>query len=113
MTGVEMIAAERARQVSAEDYTSDHDDEHVGGEIAIAAACYAVYGRDVREAIVIEREGLIQPDGCDRRHPYFYGDDAFPWPGDKRADHSRLRRLVIAGALLAAEIDRLQRKAKP
>jgi len=29
---------------------------------------------------------------------------------DKRKKHNKLRRLVIAGALIAAEIDRLQRK---
>jgi hypothetical protein len=37
------------------------------------------------------------------------GGDAWPWSRnwDKRDKHSRTRRLEIAGALIAAEIDRL------
>jgi len=40
-TGVEAIAAERKRQIEAEGWTPEHDDEHTNGEMADAAACYA------------------------------------------------------------------------
>jgi hypothetical protein len=35
--GLSLIAAERQRQIEAEGWTSEHDDEHVNGEIALAA----------------------------------------------------------------------------
>jgi hypothetical protein len=97
-TGVELITEERARQTTVKGYTSDHDDEHVHGEIAWAAVCYAA------------------PD-----HVYRWrtrGGHCDPWPWsleyDKRPPVSppvedRVRALVKAGALIAAEIDRLNR----
>lgn len=90
--GCELIRLERQRQVSKEGYTDEHDDYHRGGEIAVAAACYAVAGSTKR---VVDSRGA----------------DAFPWEkrSDKREKHDRLKRLIIAGALLAAEIDRVQK----
>jgi len=89
--GTELIADERMRQMLQEGWTLDHDDEHDYGELSIAAACYAVEGTDARVV-----EGICDPL------------DAWPWnrEWDKRKKHDRLRRLVIAGALIAAEIDR-------
>jgi hypothetical protein len=85
--GVELIAAERQRQVEEEGYTTEHDDDnHKRGEIVAAACHYAA------------------PDYC----PY-----PVTWPilmGKFREDKPRLRQLVIAGALIAAEIDRLLRQ---
>ncbi len=40
--GVAAIAAERRRQVEAEGWTPEHDDQHTRGELARAAACYAL-----------------------------------------------------------------------
>lgn len=95
MTGIELIAQERERQVSKEGWTPEHDDSHEHGEMAIAAACYAVVGTDV----MVTTYATI--NGC----------DAFPWDPswDKRKKHDRKRQLVIAGALIAAELDRLNR----
>ena len=65
----------------------------------MVATCYAA-----PERIFVVREN---PKGL------FFID---PWPAkwsaawDKRSKHNRLRRLTIAGALIAAEIDRLGRK---
>lgn len=82
------ILAERRRQVEAEGWSPSHDDEHAHEEIARAAACYALpQGR--RWAIT---EGLW---------PW---DRAWWKPGDRRRD------LVKAGALIVAEIERLDRK---
>lgn len=91
--GVQLIAAERQRQVDKEGWFPAHDDTHDNGEMAITAACYAVHHTDAR--VFVE------------------GEDAFPWGScaDKRKKHSAVRALVIAGALIAAEIDRLQRAA--
>jgi hypothetical protein len=38
-TGAEMIAAERQRQIEAEGWTPEHDDEHDDVEMVQAAAC--------------------------------------------------------------------------
>lgn len=92
MNGTEMIAAERQRQIESEGWTPAHDDEHSKEELSIAAMFYVV------------------PDYC-----YKYATKYIPWPWHrdwlKRGKHSRIRQLVIAGALIAAEIDRLQRAA--
>jgi len=82
--GVEIIAIERARQKVSEGYTEGHDDAHVAGELAVAGAFYAM-----------ESTGI---------------DHGLDWPFDenfpREKGHSRLRQLQIAGALIAAEIDR-------
>ena len=91
--GTELIADERMRQMLQEGWTLDHDDGHSSCELSTAAACYAVYGTGVTVR------------GGPGQNTY---DDAWPWSHqwDKRKKHDRLRRLVIAGALIAAEIDR-------
>ena len=40
-TPIELIAEERERQQEKEGWTLEHDDEHDGGELAMAAALYA------------------------------------------------------------------------
>ncbi len=92
--GVELIAAERKRQVAAEGWTAEHDDTHERSELAQAAAAYA-YPHD-----------LPTRDGR-RVHKRLL----WPW-GDGWRDHGRkdrVRELVKAGSLVAAEIDRLSR----
>jgi uncharacterized coiled-coil protein SlyX len=82
------IMAERARQQSVEGWTPEHDDEHVRGEIASAAAAYAVAGLEGGEAISI---GI------------------WPWSREWWKPKDRRRDLVRAGALIVAEIERLDR----
>lgn len=83
---VRLIAAERRRQVEKEGWTPEHDDTHTDGELAGAAACYAMWG--------------------DQKRP----PSRWPWdPGWWKPGSDPLRRLVKAGALIAAEIERLQR----
>ena len=93
MTGCELIAQERARQIEKEGWTPSHDDEHIRHELAWAARCY------LAEA--------IQP----RNDTFIPGD--WPWREDwwKPTAGDPVRDLVKAGALIAAEIDRLQRKS--
>lgn len=92
MTGIELIAAERERQVTEEGWTAGHDDRHNNGEIVEAAVAYARYGDNPRFAL-----SSSGAPAC--------------WPWDVRwwKTSTRLRSLVKAGALIAAEIDRLQR----
>lgn len=86
--GVALIVAERKRQVEVEGWTPEHDDEHGEGYLALAAAVYA-----------------LPPDSRDDDLMGLWPWDRSWWkPGD------RIRELVKAGALIAAEIDRLQRR---
>jgi len=94
--GAAIIAAERHRQVSQEGYSADHDDAHDGGQLARAAACYALYAGGVW---TLPGRGEI--------------GRGWPWPGwnwkpGGDAEHT----LAKAGALIAAEIDRLQRERR-
>ena len=96
MTGAELIAAERTRQVSGEGWTDDHDDEHGMGEMAAAAMCYAQLCVDEEISEVSIGSHFVQEW----------------WPWDRewwKPSPDSIRNLTKAGALLAAEIDRLQR----
>ncbi len=101
LTGTGLIAAERARQIAVEDWSPEHDDDHECAELAEAAACYATHPD--------RREMVTEPNGP-RNPPVTYPAD---WPWDpmwwKPTPNDRVRELVKAGALCAAEIDRLQR----
>lgn len=113
-TGIEFIAAERQRQIDKEGYSSGHDDEHDEGEISIAAACYAA-----RETIYVMRKSsdrIVFGDPWPWVHHWDTGrsmdDRDRPIHGTQQIQKkgkSRKRQLIIAGALIAAEIDRLNR----
>lgn len=90
-TAIELIAEERQRQIEVEGWTPEHDDAHKEQEIAGAAACYAMPpGR---------REMALS-------YPVDWPWDAKWW---KPTPNDRIRELVKAGALIVAEIERLQR----
>lgn len=92
--GVSIIAAERQRHFTVEGWTPEHDDEHEHGELAVAAACYAVEGTDAR--VSYPRD---DPEGS-----------GWPWGEQWWKPKDDIRNLARAGALIAAEIDRLQRQ---
>lgn len=83
------IAHERERQVNAEGYTPEHDDAHDHCELARAAANYAC-----RTDALMLSGTRVWPEGCEC----------------KPADYRRL--LVKAGALILAEIERIDRIAE-
>jgi len=97
VTGAQMIARERTRQREEEGWSAAHDDGHTRGELAIAAAVYAL-SEPVRENTILGRS---------LRYVLWPWDQRW-WKPDR---HDRIRELVKAGALIAAEIDRLQRLA--
>lgn len=82
------VLAERQRQISAEGWTPEHDEEHRDGSLALAASCYACASAGFDDAA--------------RDWPW--GDDWFK-PSSPRRD------LIKAGALILAEIERLDRAA--
>ena len=100
MTGIKLIEAERQRQVAVEGWTPDHDDEHLKHELVLAAICYATPER-LRE---------YPPQGGP---PAIWPWDPEYWLPSRTAGGNasgRIHELVKAGALIAAEIDRLNRE---
>ncbi|WP_165078850.1 MULTISPECIES: hypothetical protein [unclassified Desulfovibrio] len=98
MTGAELIAQERQRQIDEEQYSLEHDATwHSKGELARAAACYA-FPNELR---------------CNIEYAYIPNSIPSFWPWSwetwKPTPQDRIWELVKAGALIAAEIDRLQK----
>ncbi|HFH2507271.1 hypothetical protein [Pseudomonas aeruginosa] len=89
------VQAERRRQITAEGWTPEHDDEHSHGQMARAAACYALAGssdpNDGTAALLVSL--------------------AWPWDQQWWKPSTARRDLVKAGALVLAEIERLDRAA--
>ena len=98
-SGVELIAAERRRQIEVEGWTPEHDAQHFSGELTEAAICYA----NLSSALVRWPWKDVNA-GCQHN---------WPWsPTWWKPSPVNIRNLVKAGALIAAEIDRLQRKTE-
>lgn len=112
MTGVELIAAERKRQVDKEGWTPEHDDAHTNHELALVAALYAapipLFERDEVADGVRFMDPWPWDDGWDKR-PRFSDTHRLKDAGGMGVSE-RIRTLEKAGALIAAEIDRLQRR---
>ncbi len=108
--GAARIAEERRRQRGAESYTEEHDDEHDQGQMAMAAACYAAPERIYVERRFANGFRLDDPwpweDLCDARPRPSHGNFVEP---EEASVAERIRLLEKAGALCAAEIDRLLR----
>lgn len=108
------IAQERLRQIEGEGWTPEHDDEHGDGELALAAACYALPVHRRTKTVVADEvfNGRAQA-GDVETYPIGQSNVPEPWPwlgkwwkpGDRRGD------LLKAGALIVAEIERLDRAA--
>ena len=93
MTGIELIAQKRAGH-DAKGWTAEHDDTHTDGALAVASAVLALSGTG---ACVLD--------------PLSDDDD---WINTlcRKTEADRIEQLAIAGSLIAAEIDRLQRLAR-
>ncbi|TBV10227.1 hypothetical protein [Stutzerimonas kirkiae] len=88
------VLAERIRQIHHHGYTAERDDTHRHGELALAGAAYAVRAAE-------------QTAGW-----YLAGPPAeWPWDNGAYKPRDTRRALVVAGALIVAEIERLDRKA--
>jgi len=100
--GVQLIATERKRHFEL-GYDAHHDSHEVKGELAVAAGLYALDGTYADQIIKD-----VAADLPDEYNPI--ENELWPWADmpDKRGKLDRIRQLTIAGALIAAEIDRLQ-----
>jgi len=83
-TGIELISEEREEQIKKHGFDSSHDKEHMNGELLVVAQC------------------LITND---------YSEFPKNWGSfymEKLMSKTGIEALKIAGALIAAEIDRLR-----
>lgn len=99
LTGSWLIEQERIRQRVEEGYGLGDDAAYTRDQLARAAACYATPASNrsmIRHFNTIERGPVEAPA-------------TWPWPIEawKPTPEDRVRELVKAGALIAAEIDRL------
>lgn len=89
--GVYSIALERDKQFNL-GFTYARDDQYVGNELLHAAMAYVVYN--------------INPNGANEYWPSSWSNTYWNPSKDKK------KNLAKAGALIAAEIDRLERVVK-
>lgn len=99
--GADLIRAERRRKIDGEGWAAEHDDAHRSGELCDAAISYAkAAAKQARgESLAYLKEMATA--------------GAVPWPWEDgwwKPDADQIRNLVKAGALIAAEIDRLHRE---
>lgn len=87
-SAIKDVIAERERQISAEGWTPEHDDQHMHFEMAVAAACYIMADDDPRADI----------------------PELWPWSPRWWKPTTPRRDLVKAGALVIAEIERIDRE---
>lgn len=95
MTAIDDIVVERKRQIEVEGWDSAHDDKHDEGEMAAAAGCYAF------------ASGSLVTWDCFRT----VADAVWPWDKGWWKPKGHRQNLIKAGALIVAEIERLDRKA--
>jgi len=110
MNGIERIAAERKRQIEVEGWSLERDSElYPAGELVLAAMAYSTpsWMRDGHKWLVATNWTPQQQTQL----PLAF------WPWDKEwwkpSPDDRIRELEKAGALIAAEIDRLLARRRP
>lgn len=96
LSGVTLISQERIKQLGL--WSPLHDDAHEYGTLAVIAAGLATLHTDAR---IKDPHGRVYHDGEGR-------DDV--WHLTKKHQADSIKCLTIAGALIAAEIDRLARQ---
>lgn len=89
------IIDERTNQI-AKGFDPDHDDEHIAGELARAAAAYA------------DHAGIYQ-DRKGNRDFLSPRDGLWPWDESYWRPSTVRRDLIKAAALIVAELERLDR----
>lgn len=102
------ILDERQRQIKKEGFKLSEDDNYIEGELGRAAVCYALAGSITHLA---DRKGLVDA-GSGYGHAinmmiYWIWPRGWDWHWWKPTD--RRRDLIKAGALIVAEIERLDR----
>ena len=103
-TGIELITEERLRQIEKEGWTKEHDSEHTDESLSCVASCYALPGD---ERIYYGDVSENYPTSWDKK---YWKPANCEFSTDDNYTEERIKELIKAGALVAAEIDRLQLK---
>lgn len=93
------IGAERQRQKDKEGWSEAHDDGHAAGCLAVAGACYALFG-------------IAEISGERKVWRGIYAEQAralWPWDREWWKPKNPRRDLIRAAALIVAEIEKLDR----
>lgn len=118
-TGIELITQERTRQIEVEGFTDLKDEDYTAMQLSGAAGCYIASAQQKYFEVYTHgnedgkytRFQIYQDGYWPRSGKYVRAKwvDGWPWSKewDKRDKHNVRRSLVIAGALIAAELDRL------
>lgn len=96
-TGVELIAEERQEQIEKHGWDFEHDKNHDDGSLVDAAIAIAFNDENIEARF---------------EAPTWAWDIRNHKQQSKRKGIEKIERLKVAGALLAAEIDRLQSQLK-
>lgn len=102
-SAIDDIAAERRRQIEAEGWTPEHDDAHSEGDLSRAAACYAAHASAYQRVTV--------PLSAYQSAETVRDEYGWPWAKAWWKPSTPRRDLVKAGALIVAEIERIDRAA--
>ncbi len=96
MTGIDRIAAERRRQIEQEGFTAEHDEENMFGELSGAATAYVALASRQIGTDILDVSGPPP-------------SNQWRWSAEWwKPSRDPIRNLEKAGALIAAEIDRLE-----
>lgn len=98
-TGIDLIAIERKRQIEELGFDYTNDELYAKNQLSDAAICYAM---------TAETRDLESEEGVSLNLAIWPWDDKY-W---KPTPEDRIKELVKAGALIAAQIDYLQNNQK-
>lgn len=86
------LLKERDRQINSKGHSSEQDDQYMNGELADAGSVYAFWANTFNLGLIAHT-----PPSC------------WPWPPEHWKPTSQRHMLIKAGALILAELDRLDR----
>ena len=100
---IDEILAERERQKKEEGFSQQHDDRYRKGELVKAAICFAAMSIGCPQVLI-----KLAVHSMDVQSVWV---DPWPWEEhwDKRNRHSANKCLVVAGALIVADLERRSR----
>lgn len=102
------VAHERLRQEAVEGWTPEHDNSHSDGQMVQAALCYAINALTWAQ---LRKEGWT-PEHFASVSGNARVPKSWPWHARWWKPKGQRRNLVIAAALLVAEIERIDRAEK-
>lgn len=103
------IARERERQMAVEGWTREHDDTHSRGEMAAAAASYAINHHAHLLPEFANPNHINACEGPTLHTTMVHANAVWPWSNKWWKPKNSRRDLIRAAALLVAELERLDR----